>query len=287
MEEEEKKYSPETTPTLKSKKKSHGLYGFLSIRKKKVGCLPSTSDTSQENSPGPSSNNNSPVHKDSFNLPSLPRLNKSSSEERPLSDSEVLRRSDAVAKSNSSTNVALCCAITEGSRTPVHFQSDFKIRCNNNLSTMSINRQSILTRMNGLSEDLGERLPPSGFEAKLKKPASETNIVASTKKAEGAARKGFFCKKKTHKRSCSLGKSTFTNEESAPKGLDPSSLESSQSASEISPQSSPSPGEASHVRLRRRLLLSQRRSVDNIVASSSGQLFYLSINFITLNSIWA
>lgn len=275
MEEEENKYSPETTPTPKAKKKSHTLYGLLSIRKKKVGCLPSTSDTSQENSPGPSSNNNSPIHKDSFNLPSLPRLNKSSSEERPLSDSEVLRRSDAVAKSNSSTNVALCCAITESSRTPVHFQSDFKIRCNNNLSSMTINRQSILTRMNGHSEDLGERLPPSGFETKLRKPASETNIVASTKKAE-VFRKGFFSKKKTHKRSCSLGKPNVTNEEScAPKGLDPASLDSSHSTSEISPQSSPTPGEASHVRLRRRLLLSQRRSVDNIVVASSSGMFNL------------
>lgn len=273
MEEEEEKIdSPETTPT-KTKKKSLGFCSLLSIRKKKVGCLPSSSDVSQEESPGPSSKNTSPLHKAIFYLPQGPRLNKSASEEHPREEEDELKRSDAVAKSCSSTNVALCCAITESSRTPIHFQSDFKLRYNNNLSSSNVNRRSILTRMNGHSEDLTERLPPTGLGTKLKKPASETNILATAKRFESSARKCLFGKSnKTHKRSCSLGKSNICN------GNEPDSLtiEASHSASEISPQSSPSPVEASHARLRRRLLLSQRRSADNIMASSSGCfIFYL------------
>lgn len=273
MEEEEKHNSPETTPTLKSKKKSHRICSLLSIRKKKVGCLPSSSDASQEGSPGPSSASNSPLHNTTFSPPRLTK--RSSSEEHAVPEPDILKRSDAVAKSCSSTNVALCCAITESSRTPLHFQSDFRLRYNNNLSTSSINRKSILIRMNGHSEDLGEKLPPSGVENKLKKPASETNIVATTKKAESnSIKKSFFGKKKSHKRSFSLGKPMSSNEEV--KSLDTSNVECSHSASEISPQSSPSPIEANHTRLRRRLLLSQRRSVDNIVASSSGELSFSS-----------
>lgn len=267
MEEEEKHNSPETTPTLKSKKKSHNICSLLSIRKKKVGCLPSSSEASQEGSPGPSSAGNSPLRKTAFSPPRLTK--RSSSEEHPVPEADGLKRSDAVAKSCSSTNVALCCAITESSHTPLHFQSDFRLRCNNNLSA-SINRKSLLIRMNGHSEDLGEKLPPSGVENKLKKPASETNIVATTKKSESSIiKKSFFGKKKSHKRSFSLGK---PNPSEDVKTLDTSSVECSHSASEISPQSSPSPVEANHTRLRRRLLLSQRRSVDNIVASSSGRL---------------
>lgn len=275
-EEKEKVDSRETTP-IKTKKKSHGFCSLLHIRKKKVGCLPSSSDVSQEESPGPSSKNTSPLHKALFNNPHTPRLNKSASEEHPREEDE-LKRSDAVAKSCSSTNVALCCAITESSRTPIHFQSDFKLRYNNTMSSSNINRRSILTRMNGHSEDLNERLPPSGLGTKLKKPASETNILATAKRFESSARKCLFSKsKKTHKRSCSLGKSNISNESEQ----DSLTIEASHSASEISPQSSPSPVEASHVRLRRRLLLSQRRSADNIMASSSGMLkisFFLSIS---------
>ncbi|XP_054282775.1 inositol polyphosphate 5-phosphatase E isoform X2 [Macrosteles quadrilineatus] len=262
--EEEEKSDPETTP-LKTKKK--GFCSLLNLRKKKVGCLPLSSDASQDDSPGPSTSA-SPLHKTVFDLPSPPRLNKSVSEEHP-SENDELKRCDAVAKSHSSTNVALCCAITESSRTPVHFQSNFKFHYNNNLSTMSINRSSILTRMNGRSEELSEGLPPTGLDpGKLKKPASETNIVASAKRADSFRKCLFSRTKKTHKRSFSLGKSTFSEEK--PKDADSGNVECSLSASEVSPQSSPSPVEASHARLRRRLLLSQRRSVDNIVASSSG-----------------
>lgn len=272
MEEEEKINLPQMTPA-ESKKKSHGICSLLHIRKKKVGCLPSSSDVSLDDSPGPSSQNTSPLHKSAFHLPPAARLNKSASVEHKREEERKLKRSDAVAKSCSSTNVALCCAITESSRTPIHFQSDFKLRYNN-FSATGINRRSILTRMNGHSEDSTERLPPSGLDTKLKKPASETNILAKAKRFESNARKCLFGKStKSHKRSCSLGKSVF-NSNASSKVPDSLPVEASHSASDISPQSSPSPVEPSHTRLRRKLLLSQRRSVDNIVASSSGN-FYL------------
>uniref|UniRef100_A0A1B6E485 phosphoinositide 5-phosphatase n=3 Tax=Clastoptera arizonana TaxID=38151 RepID=A0A1B6E485_9HEMI len=258
------------SPSSKAKKKSHGLCSILTIRKKRnsIGCLPINSSLSLE---GDEYCNKNPTSKEpandetvAFQAKSSILLLKSKSEESSSAEEyTTLNRSQAtISKSSSSTNVALCCAITESSRTPLHFQSDFRTRCNKSISN---NRRSIVTRMNGQhSEELNERLPPSGIESKLKKPSSESNLSSSIKKSDITRRSIFGRNKKTHKRSFSLGKSNFSDEENK---ID--TFESSHSC-EISPQSSPSPVETSHARLRRRLLLSQRRSADNIVASSSG-----------------
>lgn len=274
---EESTQTDSTTPSpSKTKKKSHGLCSLLTLRKKQnaIGCLPLGSSMSLEddNYCGRSICRTQTETEEStlsvFRARSSVQLLKSKSEESSSTeDYSILKRSQAtISKSNSSTNVALCCAITESSRTPIHFQSDFKMRCDNSISN---NRRSIVTRMNGqCSEDLNERLPPTGLESKLKKPSSETNLTVSSSKKSDVTRRSIFGRnKKTHKRSFSLGKTVFSDDDNKSKDL--SSLESSQSC-EISPQSSPSPVETSHARLRRRLLLSQRRSADNIVASSSG-----------------
>lgn len=277
MDQDENKEKSNVSPS-KNKKKSHGLCNLLALRKKRVGCLPLSYDNSID-----SDESSDYVRRNVHSTDTLAvfttsphKLNKKSiSEDNPLYANEgnlISKRSEAaLAKSNSTTNVALCCAITESSRTPVHFQSDFKIRYDNMKVTGNINHKSILTRMNGHhSEELNDKLPPTGLESKLIKPSSETNI-SNVAKTDSTRRSIFSSKsKKTHKRSFSLGKTVFSNEDNKSKDSDKLSIGSSQSC-EISPQSSPSPVETSHTRLRRRLLLSQRRSADNIVASSSGK----------------
>lgn len=275
------------SPSVKPKKKSHGLCNLLVIRKKRIACVPDDSESGQmdekksasdrfdkKKSKSKPGNKNDPVKK-VLSPPSIQRNNVTfddNDENCPVKEDSVNRnRSEAtVIKSNSSTNVALCCAITENSRTPLHFQSDFKMHCSSGATDSEpSNRRSILSRMNGHhSEELNDRLPPTGLDPKLSKPASETNLVTSAKKND--TRRGLFSKyKKSHKRSFSLGKSIFSSSDENKSSLDKPPMESSLSC-EISPQSSPSPVELSQSRLRRHNFLTQRRSVDNIVASSSG-----------------
>ncbi|XP_075231116.1 inositol-3-phosphate synthase [Lycorma delicatula] len=280
------KLEPTISPSTKPKKKSHGLCNLLVIRKKRIGCLPDDSESGLDEQ---TDENKSSDHigkkskekpnKDDVKKKLSPSVQKNTitiigAEDSCVIDEDLDNRNRSEAtliKANSSTNVALCCAITENSRTPLHFQSDFKMHCSSSSSASNTdtgNRRSILSRMNGHhSEELNDRLPPTGLDPKLGKPASETNLVTSAKKNE--SRRGLFAKyRKSHKRSFSLGKSIFSSADEN-KSLDKPPIETSLSC-DISPQSSPSPVELSHSRLRRRTFLMQRRSVDNIVASSSG-----------------
>jgi len=107
----------------------------------------------------------------------------------------------------------------------------------------------------GKSEEINDRLPPSGVPT-LVKPASEINLATKFNELKVQS---FKKVKKTHKRSFSLTKGIFSSDKSAPSDSHASS------AYENSPDSSPSPGHSSL----HKSILSYRRSVDNLPMTSA------------------
>ncbi|XP_022201559.2 inositol polyphosphate 5-phosphatase E [Nilaparvata lugens] len=166
---------------------------------------------------------------------------------------------ETLRNSENSTNVGLCCAMTESStKTTVVHVAELK-------KQESVeNRRRILSKMN---DHRSEELPAvsSNVERGIVKPVSESNIAGTASPPVKKSSRSLFAKysKKCHKRSISLGKSIFSS--SSDTGKKKPVLGSSASCDVTPPlhSSSPSPPVP-----RRRALL-HRRSVDNIVVAGS------------------
>lgn len=159
------------------------------------------------------------------------------------SDSEA---QNSAPELTTSTNVALCCALTESSQTPIHLSRSSK----DEKIESDLNKQSILQRIGVYkSGDTIESLPPNGLPP-LIKPSSESSILTTSVQVS-ELNQGTKLKKKNHKRSFSLSRGLFSSDKNTEK-------------QEKSPESSPS------LQLSRGRWLLSRRSVDNIAVSSTG-----------------
>uniref|UniRef100_A0A0A9YTE5 phosphoinositide 5-phosphatase n=2 Tax=Lygus hesperus TaxID=30085 RepID=A0A0A9YTE5_LYGHE len=143
------------------------------------------------------------------------------------------------------TNVSLCCAITEHSRTPIHIQSRFRSDKKNKMGKKKD------------KEALAANETPNGVVV-VKPQETVTEVQVAQTPAVGS-------KKKSHIRSFSLSRGLFsaTEKKDAEKPV-ADSPESTPGGR--TPESSPSPVARPGSRTR---FLMTRRSVDNIVASSS------------------
>ncbi|XP_073996808.1 inositol-3-phosphate synthase [Rhodnius prolixus] len=200
--------SPSKNSSSRCSRKLAGLSQILN-RKKRIGCLPLAK------------NENDVV----VNCERKDGVESDANLQKENNDQIVVKTSET------NTNVALCCAMTE--RTPIHIQARLK------------SSQGKRTFFSGRSYDGSKSdLPPNG----LVKQNSEISLSAKMQD-----------KKKGHCRSFSLSKALFHSGEKA------SGISVSETPNEHSPESTPSPIPAHS---RSRFLLS-RRSVDNIAAVSS------------------
>lgn len=138
------------------------------------------------------------------------------------------------------TNVSLCCAITEHSRTPVHLQSRFRSD-----KKIKMGKKKDKSESSELAQNGGVK-QESVEETRV--DAVQTLVVK---------------KKKSHMRSFSLSRGLFASNEKKDVEKPVESAESTPVGR--SPESSPSPV----ARPESRRFLMSRRSVDNIAASSS------------------
>jgi hypothetical protein len=234
-----KEQEPNSTESLtKCGIKPHTLYSLL-LKKKRMSCLQANKSKSIEIE----ELNNEDLNADNLEQKHVSDLLKGVNSKDP----------QIPGHKETSTNVALCCAITESTHTPSHICSE----CPTKGGAHKVVKKSVFQRMSGIkAEDIKQI---SSCLPNFPKPRSVVNLSSLEKKAQ------IENDKKSHKRSFSLNRnlvSSTTNMENVvsdkPSGTS--------SACETSPESSVSPVHP-HVSVRQKFLISQR-SVDNILVNS-------------------
>ncbi|RZF48921.1 hypothetical protein LSTR_LSTR003301 [Laodelphax striatellus] len=291
--------NPVPSPT-KTKKKSHGLCSFMS-RKKKIACCPPDNNNSENNSDdfvvdrqrekqwtetvtvhaeetkeisrnmigeedeSGESGNKKEMNGKNFEINSNKKVINNGNNVAFIDDDDDEEDDDSketLLNSEISTNVGLCCAMTESSSKTAVSLHGLELKKQESVE----NRRRILSKMN---DHRSEELPAVSCKVEPLKSGivSETNLAANASPPVKKSSRGLFAKysKKCHKRSISLGKSIFSS--SSENGKKKPVLGSSASC-DVTPlphSSSPSPPVDAAAPCQRRRALLHRRSVDNIV----------------------